>query len=130
MCIRDRLHLTTWVVLIVSKGGIVPDMILPPLLFLMGFGSSAVILTWSCSKDVNDPAISGIATSIVNMGGFIGAAIIPVLIGIVIDRYGAQLAPALLYQRAFLICLAAVTLSLGSTLMVKETYCQNIFRHK
>lgn len=124
------LHVTTWVVLLVGKGGILPAMVLPPTLFLMGFGSSAVILTWSCSKDVNDPTISGIATSIVNMGGFIGAAIIPVLIGIVIDVYGAQLSPALLYQRAFLICLAAVTLSLGSTLLVKETHCQNIFHQK
>lgn len=124
------LHLTTWVMLIVGKDGLVPNTILPPLLFLMGFGSSAVILTWSCSKDVNDPTVSGIATSIVNMGGFIGAAIIPVLIGIVIDVYGAVLSPALLYQRAFLICLAAVALSLGSTLLVKETYCQNIFHQK
>lgn len=124
------LHLISWMVLIVGKDGILPAVLLPPVLFLMGFGSSAVILTWSCSKDVNDPSVSGIATSIVNMGGFIGAAIIPVLIGAVIDRYGAQLSAALLYQRAFLICLVAVAISLGFTLLVKETYCQNIYIQK
>ena len=124
------LHLITWTVLVVGKGGVVPAFLLPPLLFLMGFGSSAVILTWSCSKDVNDPAISGIATSIVNMGGFIGAAFIPVLIGVVIDRYGDQLSAALLYQRAFLICLLAVAISLAASLGVKETYCQSIYIKK
>ncbi len=124
------LHLITWIVLIVGKDGTVPVFLLAPLLFFMGFGSSAVILTWSCSKDVNDPSVSGIATSIVNMGGFIGAAIIPVLIGAVIDRYGTQLSSAMLYQRAFLICLVAVAISLGFTLLVKETYCRNIYIQK
>jgi sugar phosphate permease len=130
MALFVTLHLLTWAMLLFWNGGMPPVQVLPIIFFLMGFGSSAVILGWSCSKDVNDPAVSGIATSIVNMGGFIGAAILPVIIGAVIDRYSVQMTSAALYQRAYLFCFAAVVISLLCSLLVKETYCRNIYLTK
>ncbi len=117
----------SWIVLIFWNGGMPPVSILPVLFFIQGFSSSAVILGWSCSKDVNDPSVSGIATSFVNTGAFIGAAALPVILGFVVDSYFDLLPPAALYQRAFLFCAVAAGISLAATLAVKETYCRNIY---
>jgi sugar phosphate permease len=117
----------SWIVLIFWNGGMPPVSILPLLFFIQGFSSSAVILGWSCSKDVNDPSVSGIATSFVNTGAFIGAAALPVVLGFVVDSYFDLLSPAALYQRAFLFCAVAAGISLAATLAVKETYCRNIY---
>lgn len=130
MVLFTLIHVISWGVLLFGNGGRLPTWVLPPLLFVLGFSSSAVILSWSCSKEVNDPAIAGIATSIVNMGGFVGAAILPVILGNVIDRYGHLLEAADLYHRAFLFCLLFATLSLMGSLLVKETHCQNIYHRQ
>ncbi|MEN1761492.1 MFS transporter [Anoxynatronum sibiricum] len=127
MALFTLIHVISWALLLFWKGGTVPVWLLPPLLFMLGFSSSAVILSWSCSKEVNDPAIAGIATSIVNMGGFVGAAFLPVILGSIIDRYGHLLEAADLYHRAFLFCLAFAVLSLVGSLLVKETHCRNIY---
>ena len=116
-----------WIVLLFWNGGQPPVAVLPPLFFIMGFSSAAVVLTWSCSKDVNDPALAGIATSIVNTGGFVGAALLPVILGFVIDRYSGTLSVTALYQRAYFFCLLAVVGSLTASFFIKETHCKNIF---
>lgn len=56
------------------------------LFFLMGLGAAGFTLTWACAKEVNRHALSGMATSLVNTGAFLGAAILQPLVGWVIDR--------------------------------------------
>jgi MFS family permease len=52
----------------------------------MGLGAAGFTLTWACAKEVNRHALSGMATSLVNTGAFLGAAILQPLVGWVIDR--------------------------------------------
>jgi sugar phosphate permease len=58
------------------------------LFFFMGIGASCLTLTWACAKEVNRHALSGMATSLVNTGGFLGAAILQPLVGWTLDRAG------------------------------------------
>jgi sugar phosphate permease len=43
-------------------------------------------LTWAVAKEVNRPEHSGIATSIVNVGIFLGTGILQPLVGVILDR--------------------------------------------
>jgi hypothetical protein len=52
----------------------------------MGLGAAGFTLTWACAKEVNRHALSGMATSLVNTGAFLGAAILQPLVGWAIDR--------------------------------------------
>jgi len=55
--------------------------------FLVGFTSAGLIISYTASKEVNMPRFSGIATSIVNMGGFLGSAIARPWFGKILDGY-------------------------------------------
>ena len=58
------------------------------LFFVMGLCAPSFTLSWSCAKEVNPHALSGMATSVVNIGGFLGTAIMQPLVGWAIDRAG------------------------------------------
>lgn len=94
------------------------------LLFVMGFSTSAFVLSWGCSKEVNPPNITGISTSVVNMGGFFGAAIAPVVMGKIIDNLGTD---ASAYKAAFTVCVVCSVIGFVATLFVKETRCKNVY---
>ena len=53
---------------------------------LMGLLIPGFTLTWTVAKEVNHPAHSGIATSVVNVGIFLGTGILQPLVGWVLDR--------------------------------------------
>lgn len=61
---------------------------------LIGMSASAFSLTWACAKEVNPPALSGMATSLVNTGCFLGAAVLQPLVGWVIERQSPSIADA------------------------------------
>jgi predicted MFS family arabinose efflux permease len=108
------------------------------LCLVMGGLTASFTLTWACSKEVNPPMLSGIATSVVNVGVFLGPAILQPLVGWVMDlswqsgvrgmhegvrQYAAadfQAGIGLMAGAAFLGCLA----SLG----VHETGCRNVWK--
>jgi sugar phosphate permease len=59
---------------------------------LMGLAASGFTLSWTIAKEANRYALSGMATSVVNTGAFLGAGILQPLVGFVIDRnWGAAL---------------------------------------
>lgn len=115
-----------WSLFIFLYKGKPPAGTLAVILFLIGFTESVTTLAWACGKEVNDPRYAGISTSVINLGGFIGAALIPVFSGMVIDRYKNVLDAQQLYSRAFLCCLAGIAVAFASTLFIKETGCRNI----
>lgn len=91
---------------------------------LMGIGIAGASLAWALAKELNAPALAGTATSFVNMGGFIGAALFQPLTGWVLDRGGAahDLAD---YRRAAML-LAAISLAgLVVAFRIRETGCRN-----
>ena len=98
-------------------------------LFLaMGLCAPSFTLTWSCAKEVNPPALSGMATSVVNVGGFLGTAIMQPLVGWAIDHAHAGRADASLglgdYQAGIAILTGFALMGLIATLFIRETHCR------
>src|SRR5204862_547648 len=54
--------------------------------FVMGLLIPGFTLSWTIAKEVNRPEHSGIATSVVNVGIFLGTGILQPLVGFVLDR--------------------------------------------
>ena len=53
-----------------------PLMLSYVLFALMGLTTAGFSLTWACSKEVNPPLLSGMSTSVANMGGFLAGALL------------------------------------------------------
>jgi sugar phosphate permease len=100
---------------------------------LMGLGASGFTLTWASAKEVNPPALSGMATSVVNTGTFLGAAILQPLVGWVMDQgwsgnliAGARVYSEHNYQIGLGIMLAFAVVGLLGAMTIRETNCQYI----
>lgn len=120
--------LVTWAILVFGNGGKPPIEILYPLFFAMGFFSVAFILTFAVAKEVNNPESAGVSTATVNTGGFLGAALLPALMGMYLDS--AETLPAVtLYQNAFMYCFIAVAIGTFFIFLIKETGCRNIWHN-
>ena len=96
------------------------------LFLLMGLCAPSFTLSWACAKEVNPHALSGMATSVVNIGGFLGTAIMQPLVGWAIDRAHATSDKLPLgladYQSGLAILLGFSLLGLLATLFIRETY--------
>jgi predicted MFS family arabinose efflux permease len=104
------------------------------LIALMGLSVAGFVLTWACAKEVNPPRLSGMATSVTNMGGFLAGALLQPLVGLVIDLHwqGGMADGARAYApddiRLGLMLLAATAwLGTGGAWLLKETRCRNIW---
>lgn len=102
-------------------------------LFLaMGLGASGFTLTWACAKEVNQHALSGMATSVVNTGAFLGTGLLQPLAGWMIDRAaqarGGSALPHLLsdYQNGLGVMLGFALMGLIATLFIRETHCRYV----
>lgn len=73
-----------------AAGWLTPGPLMQAIFFLVGFTSAALIISYTASKEVNMPRFAGIATSIVNMGGFLGSALSRPLFGKILDNYVAD----------------------------------------
>jgi sugar phosphate permease len=100
---------------------------------LMGLGASGFTLTWASAKEVNPPALSGMATSVINTGGFLGAAILQPLVGWALDQGwdgrqldGARVYSEQNYQLGLGIMLAFAVAGLLGALFIRETNCRYI----
>ena len=127
MILFAGLYVMCWAVIVFVGGGKPPAGMLFPLFFILGFSCAAFVLGWACGKEVNHPELSGIAMGIVNIGGFLGGAVLPTLIGSVFDRYVGVWSYEAIYQRAFLYCLITVVVGFLATFLVTETRGRNIY---
>ncbi len=98
---------------------------------LMGLGASGFTLTWASAKEVNPPALSGMATSVVNTGTFLGAAILQPLVGWSMDQHwdgkllnGARVYSEQNYQTGLGIMFAFAGVGLLGALKIRETDCR------
>ena len=136
MFLGTLLHALGWLVWL-------SEVVLPlaasyPFCLLMGIMTASVTLSWACAKEVNPPLLSGMATSVVNVGVFLGAAILQPLVGWVMDRNwlatngvmenGARLYSAGDYRVGLLLMTGAALLGCLSTLLIRETGCRNIWK--
>lgn len=90
-------------------------------------------LSWACAKEVNPPLLSGMATSIVNVGCFLGAGILQPAVGWMLDRQwdGSLQAGTPHYGQAgfssgMMLFLGAAWAGFIATLFVRETGCRNL----
>ena len=119
------LTLICWVIFIYVK---MPTPLLTPFLFIMGFVMSCFTMCWTVSNEVNDRRYSGIATGVVNCIGFAGAAVVPVLMGKILDANKTM--PVVGYQKAFLILIILVAASTLASFFTHETNAKNVYEEK
>jgi sugar phosphate permease len=97
---------------------------LPPwaslaLFVAMGAAATAFTLTWASAKEVNPPALSGMATSVVNTGVFLGPTLYQPLVGWVLDRTGD-------FRVGMGVLAAAAAAGLLAAAFVRETRGRNV----
>jgi sugar phosphate permease len=104
-----------------------------PLFALMGLGAAGFTLTWASAKEVNPPALSGMATSVVNTGAFLGAAVLQPLVGWAMDQgwdgrllAGARVYSERNYQTGLGIMLGFAIVGLIGAMFIRETNCRYI----
>ena len=123
--------------LFVVWGGKPPQSVLYPLFFFMGFTGSTIITIFAVVKEVNPPEYSGLALGVVNMGGFVGIALLQPLLGYLLDLrwqgellLGARLYPLEAYRLMLASCLGVLLVCFLFALRIKETRCQNVHNMK
>jgi len=101
---------------------------------LMGFSSAAFSLTWACSKEVNPPHLAGMSTSIANVGGFAGAALMQPLVGFLMDLMwagtwdnGVRVYTLGDFRFGLSLVVALALFGLVAALFVRETRCRNLW---
>jgi len=102
---------------------------------LLGLATAGFSLSWACAKEVNPPLLSGMSTSVANMGGFLCAAIMQPVVGKIMDLnwQGAMLNGAPIYdvaawQKGVLAVTACALIGAIASWRVKETGCRNIWQ--
>jgi len=135
MFLGGLLHALAWLVWL--SGAILPVAASYPLCLAMGIVTASMTLAWACAKEVNPPLLSGTATSVVNVGVFLGPAIMQPLVGWLMDRTwdgsmqgGARLYAAADYRVGLLLMAAAAAAGCIATLFLRETGCRNIWQEQ
>ena len=103
------------------------------LFMLIGVTSGGFVVTYPAAKEVAQPALSGMAISLVNTGLFLGAAIMQPLFGWVLDLgwdgkmiNGVNIYSWANYQQAMMLMLVFGVIALIAAWRVRETHCRNI----
>ena len=122
-----------WAVLLATLGSL-PLGGVYALFFVMGVFGGAFVLTWPIGREVNPPHLAGIAVAVVNLGGFLGAAITQGPVGAVLDAgwtgtlaAGARVYPVAAYRTAFAVCALFVAAAALMALFVRETRGRNVY---
>ena len=114
-----------WVIFIYVK---LPLTLLSVYLFVFGFMMTAFTLCWTVGNEVNDRRLSGMATGVVNCVGFLGAAIIPVIMGNILDANKNM--PEIGYKKAYLVLILLVAVSTVFSFFVTETHATNVYEDR
>jgi sugar phosphate permease len=122
-----------WVVLVLTLGTL-PLWGIFSLFFGMGIFGAVFVLTWPIGREVNPPHLAGVAVAVVNLGGFLGAALTQGPLGAVLDARwagavadGARTYPLEAYRAAFAVCAAFVLAAALLSLLLRETRGVNIY---
>jgi sugar phosphate permease len=125
------IHLVCWVPLAI--GVALPLGASYALFAALGASATGFTLVWSCAKELSPPALSGMATSFVNTGQFIGIGIQQPLVGWILDRGwrgemvdGVRIYARDDYQLALGSLIAFAAAGLACAFFMRETYCRNV----
>ena len=100
LIIASHLYLVIWLILL--SGITMPPTASYALFAILGLTTAGFSLCWACAKEVNPPLLSGMSTSVANMGGFLAGALLQPLVGWVMDLAwkGESLAGVRIYDLA------------------------------
>ncbi|NHC06233.1 MFS transporter [Azonexus fungiphilus] len=129
----SHLYVAIWLVLLSCVT--LPLALSYALFALLGLSTAGFSLTWACAKEVNPPLLSGMSTSVANMGGFLCAAIMQPVVGWIMDLgwQGETLAGARVYdvatwQHGVLAVTLCAALGAAASWRIRETGCRNIWQ--
>ncbi len=130
--VATHVYAAIWIFLF--SGQTLPLPVSYGLFALFGLSTAGFSLTWACAKEVNPPMLSGMSTSVTNMGSFLAAALLQPIVGWVMDLawHGEMAGGARVYDLAAwrgglgIVLVCAVLGALCSWRIV-ETRCRNIW---
>ncbi|MCX8085289.1 MAG: MFS transporter [Rhodocyclaceae bacterium] len=116
------------------SGLILPLPVSYALFGLMGLMTASFTLSWACAKEVNPPALSGMSTSVANMGGFLMGALLQPAVGKIMDlrwqgtlQNGVRVYAPEDYRWGLLLIAAAAWAGAAAAWWLRETHCRNIW---
>ncbi|MGH8519259.1 MAG: hypothetical protein ACREUE_17550 [Panacagrimonas sp.] len=89
-------------------------------ILLMGLLIPGFTLAWTMAKEANRPEHAGIATSVVNVGIFLGTGLLQPAVGWLLDRGRAAGDIASAWQQGMLLMAGAAAFGALMTLLVRE----------
>ncbi len=102
---------------------------------LMGLATAGFSLTWACAKEVNPPLLSGMSTSVANMGGFLAGALLQPLFGWIMDLgwkgemlNGGRVYDLAAWRSGMLVVALCALMGATATWWIRETRCRNIWQ--
>ncbi len=128
-------HIYGLIWLVWLTGMTMPQAVSYLLFGLMGLSTAAFTLTWACAKEVNPPQLSGMSTSVTNIGGFLGGALLQPAVGWIMDlswngamRDGVRLYAPADFKLGFLLLAAVAWFGVTAAWRIRETRCRNIHK--
>lgn len=118
-------YLACWIPLVM--GWKLPMWASLALFAFVGLSIGNSVLCWAVAKEVNPPALAGTATSLVNTGGFLGAALLQPAVGWILDR-SADVPQAEAYGRAAGLLAGVALAGVVAAFLLRETHCRNVHR--
>jgi predicted MFS family arabinose efflux permease len=128
-------HVYALIWLIWLTGMLMPLAVSYTLFGLMGISTASFTLTWACAKEVNPPQLSGMSTSVTNMGGFLSGALLQPAVGWIMDLSwngtmvdGVRLYAPNDFKLGFMLLAAVAWFGAMSAWRTRETHCRNIHK--
>ena len=126
-------HIYGVIWLVWLSGMLLPPAVTYTLFAVMGVAMAGFSLTWACAKEVNPPHLSGMSTSVTNMGGFLGGALMQPLVGWVMDlRWDGAMADGVRiyapddFRVGLALLVGMAWFGVLSAWRLRETRCRNI----
>lgn len=133
LIVTSHLYGAIWLILLSCVS--MPVAVSYALFALLGVTTAGFSLTWACAKEVNPPLLSGMSTSVANMGGFMTAALLQPFVGWVMDLgwtgemvSGARVYDVETWRHGVLVVTVCAILGAASCWWIKETRCRNIWQ--
>ncbi len=134
LILTSHAYLAIWLIWLTV--GRLPLLISYTLMAIMGLLTASFTLSWACAKEVNPPQLSGMSTSVINMGGFLAGAILQPLVGWVMDQSwqgtlstsGARIYSLEDFRAGMLLLAGTAAVGAFASWLMRETHCRNVWQ--